>query len=880
MADLQAQLQDGLGGSYALERELGRGGMATVFLARDLKHDRPVALKVLHPELSASLGPDRFQREIRLAARLQHPHILTVLDSGDAAGRLWFTMPFVEGESLRDRLRRERQLPVEDALRITREAAQALQYAHEHGVIHRDIKPENLLLTRDGNTLVADFGIARALEGGDEPLTETGLAVGTPAYMSPEQAAGDKGLDARTDVYSLAAVLYEMLAGQQPYVGATTQALVMKRLTEPPPSARALRTNVPEAVDQAIRKALSPVAADRFAGMAPFAAALQGASTTGPSDAATAVTTPAAPAEELDARRRGPRVPVAAALVLGILIGLGVLFAWRRSQGNGTGGSRVLAVLPFENLGDSADAYFADGVTDEVRTKLAKVEGLYVIARGSSNEYRGTTKRAQEIAQELGAGYLLTGTVRWTKAADGSSRVRVAPELVELQPGQPPRTRWGEQFDAGITDVFQVQAEIAGKVASALDVALADSVRSELVARPTRSVAAYDAFLKAEANFTTATDMPGAITWYREAVRLDPSFALAWARLAQVASLHAAIGATPELIDVARHAVERARSLAPDDPATYAARAYAEGISGGTPERALKIAEEGLRLAPNDVELLGVASLQDMVLGRYEDVVALLERAIARDPRAANLHRRIGYAYMVLRRYPEAQAALDRAMTLGPGSVTVQHALALLGLMQGKTEPTRRVAAAPKGVTGDQMIAYLSQYEELHWALDERQQDRLLELGPGLFEDNRAPWALVRANLYWSRGDKARARVWADTSRREFERHLRVTPDDPQPLVAYGTALAYLGRRDEAIRAGTRAVEVLPPSKDMFLGPYVQHQLVRIYMALGEHEQALDVLEPLLSMPYTLTPAWLGIDPMFDPVRKHPRFQALVGGTT
>jgi serine/threonine-protein kinase len=186
MADLRAQLQDGLGGSYTLERELGRGGMATVFLAHDLKHDRPVALKVLHPELAASLGSERFLREVKLAARLQHPHILTVLDSGETAGRLWFTMPFVEGQSLRDRLRRERQLPVEDALRIAREAAQALQYAHSHGVIHRDIKPENLLLTDDGNTLVADFGIARNLgAGSEEKLTETGLVVGTPAYMSP-----------------------------------------------------------------------------------------------------------------------------------------------------------------------------------------------------------------------------------------------------------------------------------------------------------------------------------------------------------------------------------------------------------------------------------------------------------------------------------------------------------------------------------------------------------------------------------------------------------------------------------------------------------------------------------------------------------------------
>jgi serine/threonine protein kinase len=258
VADLRAQLQDGLAGRYLLVRELGRGGMATVFLATDLKHDRPVAFKVLHPDLAQSLGPERFQREIRLAARLQHPHILTVHDSGETAGHLWFTMPFVEGETLRERLRRERQLSLDDALRIGRQAAQALQYAHEHGVVHRDVKPENLLLTRDGNTLVADFGIARALGGpSDDRLTHTGMSVGTPAYMSPEQATGDRDVDARSDIYSLGAVLFEMLAGEQPYTGPTVQAILMKRLTEPVPSIRSGRPTVPEAVDLAVMKALA-----------------------------------------------------------------------------------------------------------------------------------------------------------------------------------------------------------------------------------------------------------------------------------------------------------------------------------------------------------------------------------------------------------------------------------------------------------------------------------------------------------------------------------------------------------------------------------------------------------------------------------------------
>ena len=478
MADLRAQIQEGLSGSYALERELGRGGMATVFLARDLKHDRPVALKVLHPELSASMGPERFQREIRLAARLQHPHILTVLDSGtvgqagSGAERLWFTMPFVEGESLRERIRRERQLPVEDAVRIAREAAQALQYAHEQGIIHRDIKPENLLLTRDGNTLVADFGIARALgAAGDDRLTETGLAVGTPAYMSPEQAAGDKGLDARTDVYSLAAVLYEMLAGQPPYVGATTQALMVKRLTEPPPSIRAVRPNVSEGMDLAIRKALAPVPADRFGSAAELARALAPTATTA---AATAAPTVTAAARQVPspAATRPHRPRSAAILALGFLLGLGVLFGWLRRHGSApddAGGVKRLAVLPFDNLGSAEDEYFADGVTDEIRGKLAGVEGLQVTASRSAAEYKKSTKDLATIARELGVDYLLVGKVRWEKGEPGKSRVRVSPELIQVATGS---TEWQQPFEASLTDVFKVQADVAGQVAQALDIAL------------------------------------------------------------------------------------------------------------------------------------------------------------------------------------------------------------------------------------------------------------------------------------------------------------------------------------------------------------------------------------------------------------------------
>jgi serine/threonine-protein kinase len=273
--DARAVLEAGLRGVYAVEHELGRGGMATVYLARDIKHDRPVALKVLRPALAMSMGPDRFRREITTAARLQHPHILSVHDSGETEGLLWYTMPYVRGESLKDRLRRDGPLPVAEALRITIEAGRALDYAHREGIIHRDIKPENILLTLDGDTLVADFGIARALGGPNENrLTQAGLALGTPAYMAPEQATAERWVDARTDQYSLAIVCYEMLVGRPPFEGSTAPAIIAQRFTASTPSVRARRPDVPPAVDAALQRALALDPADRFGSLAELVRAL------------------------------------------------------------------------------------------------------------------------------------------------------------------------------------------------------------------------------------------------------------------------------------------------------------------------------------------------------------------------------------------------------------------------------------------------------------------------------------------------------------------------------------------------------------------------------------------------------------------------------
>ena len=583
---------------------------------------------------------------------------------------------------------------------------------------------------------------------------------------------------------------------------------------------------------------------------------------------------------------RGRRSFLVPALVVGGLILVAALLVWRRPQGAAhQPGPPRLAVLPFENLGDSADAYFADGVTDELRGKLAAVAGLEVVASLSSNDYRGSTRRLPEIARELGVDYLLIGKIRWQRGGAGSSRVRVSPELIRLAPGTPPTTRWQQPIDAALTDVFAVQADIAAKVADALGVVLGDSARRELTTKPTESLAAYDEYLKGEAaSQAMKADQAGlrrAIRYFERAVALDSSFAQAWSQLSRArTSLYSNGVPKPALGEEARLAAERARALRPADPLVYLALGDLYGsVNPIDNERAVTAYERGLGLAPDNVDLLGALSMAETSLGRWDGAAVRLARAARLDPRSTTVARRQAAVNLFLRQYPPADSAADRGMALAPTSPAMVSLKVLIAVGQGDLDGARAVIReSVKRIDALAVYAFIASYQDMYWVLDEPERREVLAASPSVFDDDRAVWGLVQLGLHELRGDRMRMLAYADSARLALEEQVRAAPEDGQRRVLLGLALAYLGRRAEAEREGLRGVALVPISRDAYIGPYNQLQLVRIYLLNGEPDKALDHLEPVLRVPFYLSSGWLRLDPTFRSLRGNPRFQRLLAG--
>jgi serine/threonine-protein kinase len=715
------QLQAALGATHTIDRELGGGGMSHVFLATERRFGRSVVVKVLPPDVTGSLSAERFEREMQVAARLQHPHIVPLLTAGEGNGLLYYTMPYVQGETLRDRLVREGRLPVADALRIARDVADALACAHRGGVVHRDIKPENIFLSA-GHAVVGDFGIAKAisasatrLAGPDAGLTQVGMSLGTPAYMSPEQGAGESEFDGRTDIYSLGCVLYEMLAGRQPFTGATAAAVIAKRFMETPAPLREIDGAIPVELETIVTRAMAREPTDRYATAEIVHAALA-----------------AIGSERAPPRDDKPSV----------------------------------AVLPFANLSGSADdEYFSDGMTEEVINALARLPDVRVAARTSSFMFKGQRIDLRAVASQLNVKTILEGSVR--RAAN---KVRISAQLIGAADGL---HLWSERYDGDLADVFALQDQIAHAIAGALQQRLggaanAGSAGTRPAPAPVRerapvSPAAYDAFLRGRFLFEQHKGLE-ALASFERAAELDPSFALARAWIAHGNMLSANLAQISPLVAYprARAAADHALTLQPDLPDARLARGFVAAWFDWERDHAEALARAVLLTAPEMTyahELLGwtlsiggrvedgVASMArayaldplsdfmlynfalDLVLvGKPERALDELRRGLARSPGNALATQLMGFAYFATGRLPEALDVLERTRVLAPPRQLAALRACVLAAM-GRGEEARGLvaevearAALGAGVAVEIATAY-------HWLGDDAATYEWLERG-------------------------------------------------------------------------------------------------------------------------------------------------------
>ena len=615
MSDVQSRLTAALSDRYTVVRELGAGGMATVFLSRDLKHDRDVAIKVLHPDLGAALGSERFLSEIKTTAKLQHPHILPLLDSGVADGLLYYVMPYVRGDTLRARLTRG-PLALGEATELLRNVLQALQHAHDAGVVHRDIKPENILIA-SGTAVVADFGIAKALStsrtlASHTAFTQAGTAVGTPAYMAPEQAAGDPHTDFRADLYAWGLVAFEALTGHHPFARhVTPQAMITAQMTELPPAVTAITPNTPSSVAEAIAACLAKDPGDRPASASVALAVFDALRT--PSGVPSGATPTGAGA-------RAIRVALGAALVIALVAG-----AWLvKGRSISANAPRSLAVLPFDIGGDTANTYVADGLTAELTTKLSRIPGLAVRAYSSSRNVRGQDPKL--AARELGVATVVTATVRRDR-----ERLHINASLVD---GRDAQLLWSAAFDGRDADQFALQDRLAEAIATALEIRLTSDARRAVQRGSTRDALAHDLVQRSryEADQLTAPGLQRAIAHAQEAIARDSTYTDGWAALANALMLQADDFVPPvTILPAMRHATEMVSRLDPDGAEGHAlAGAIAAWYS-----RDSAVAERELHraLAIDSTNMYALTALASFVSLRHPDSVGVLDaRNIRHNP--------------------------------------------------------------------------------------------------------------------------------------------------------------------------------------------------------------------------------------------------------
>ena len=881
---LRDQVQTSLGTAYTLGRELDRGGMSRVFVAREEALGRDVVVKVLAPELAAGLSAERFAREIKLAAALQEPHIVPVLTAGvTTEGLPYYTMPYVRGESLRTRLSHG-PVPLREAVAILRDVATALEYAHTQGLVHRDIKPENVLLS--GRTaVVTDFGIAKALaasktQAPDGPagftLTQAGMSLGTPAYMSPEQAAGDPQTDHRADLYAWGVMAYELLAGRHPFADRTSAAaLIAAHFSE---TAAPLPESVPRPLTALVTRCLAKNQEQRPASSNELLAVLETASTS--------AERPISAIPHAWGQRRH-MVPLALAVVA-LAVVAGSARAWHARAAAAPVAPPLVAVLPFETTGTSPDTAFADGLGEAITGKLARLQGLRVIDHASVRTIKDAALRPQAAGHDLGADYVLRATLRWARGEDGKPRVQVSPMLVRVTDGT---TTWaGEPTVVTPNDPFTAQGALATEVAEALDVALAPADRARLARPPTADTAAFAALergrrLWEHAFVGTHEDRVQALREFETAYKLDPQYADALGWAANVLQWMAQLGAPHVFYDSAAVIARHALSIDPGQGEATTALWNAE-THLGHPEEAREIVERAARAFPSSAELHEELASARSQGGDSTGAVDAVRRLAVLAPRDARLLALGAWVMLHLRRYDDARELLAHGRALEPDAPSVLLITCIQASATGDTVAANAALRAARATGAAHGVALLS---SAHRCGDAALRQ---ELAAQSLDALRATTAVDSTTYYgvkldyFLRGDAARARALADSGFRvastRFTRAPAGSPDAADASRGMAWFAAARGDRPAAEAALRRAA----------VDPLITHAqpgslydgaqtcaTAEAYAMLGDVDAALPSLRRCLTMPNGYPLPWFG-DPVYDRVRNDPRVRALVAELT
>ncbi|UCC45730.1 MAG: protein kinase [Candidatus Zixiibacteriota bacterium] len=828
---------------YKIIRKIGAGGMGIVYLAHDTELNRRVALKFLPPQVCQDDDCRvRFKREAQAAAVLSHPNIITIHEVAEHEGQPFFAMEHVEGKSLSE-LIKGKEISLDQAIGLTIQMCDGLDNAHQAGVTHRDIKPSNIVVDKSGRLKLLDFGLATV--AGTDKLTRTGSTLGTAGYMSPEQTEG-KATDHRSDLFSLGVVLYEMITGRRPFDRDSDVATIRAIVSDTQEPLARYKANVPDDLQRVVDKALQKDASLRYQSAAGMLADLK--------------------LLKVEARPRKPWtgvVSIAAATAAMLLIASYFIF---RSFAPGPSAERkMLAVLPFENLGSSEDEYFADGITEEITTHLAKLSGLGVISRTSAIKYKDTDKSLRQIGKELRADHILEGTIRWDKSGE-VEQVRINSQLIRVSDDS---HVWADTYDRAMVEIFALQTEIAKAVAEQLNVALLETERASVESKPTDDLAAYNAYLR-------GMDLDGtrAVQMFQRAIELDPDFALAWAELSMAHSWLWNDGYhEPERLDSIKAAADQALELEPGLPEAHLALAlyYFYPLRQYEPALdELRIAQNGL---PNDSRVMSYIGSVQKRKGLFEEGLVQIRRAFELSPQDPWAAHQVGVLLMRLRRYDEALAYYDSAIVVAP-DVGYLHVYKIWTHLLMGDLPASRYALGSWPNPGP-----INQYWQNVFERRTEEAREWLDSLPNLRDFTVYEYGSVEmmaARLYELTGEQELAHKAYESDRVYLESELEKRPDDDRVLGALGIVYAGLGRKEDAVRAGRRAVELHPVSADAMGGPNRLEELAYTYTLMGEFDQALDQIDSLLSIPCLFSVGALKIDSRWDSLRDHPRFQALI----